>query len=204
VNERPPAFAIEGPCCAGKTTLSRSLLLRWRTRSIAHAHCYADQAGGGRFLPDPEPRSPTDDQDGLTALLDIEEARLEAARKPGVEAVVMDRSVHTFLAHRVALSQMSGVDFEGPATERVRESSQAWWPDRVVYLDTPQWAIEERNRGKFPEGSIFTRRDFNIAARSYFERLAIDAPSLVLWIDATLVPEAISDVVAAELEGRLG
>jgi uridine kinase len=47
----PLIVALEGPCCAGKTTLSRLLARELADLSVALVPCYADHAGGGRFLP---------------------------------------------------------------------------------------------------------------------------------------------------------
>ncbi len=69
--------AVEGPCCAGKTTLSRGLLERDdRASRSRHVHCYADHVGGGRFLPRPVPESVPEDQAAIRALLQIEAERV--------------------------------------------------------------------------------------------------------------------------------
>lgn len=52
-----------------------------------------------------------------------------------------------------------------------------------MYLDLPQQAVEGRNNGKFPPGSIYTDPGFNAAIRSYFLRLAGQNAPRLAWLD---------------------
>lgn len=72
--------ALEGPCCAGKTTLARALVQDPPGLTVAFAPCCADHAGSGRFLPRQEARSVEEREHALRQLLVIEAARL--ARLP--------------------------------------------------------------------------------------------------------------------------
>ena len=47
---KPYIVALEGPCCAGKTTLGRLLVQELREMAVTFVPCYADHAGGGRHL----------------------------------------------------------------------------------------------------------------------------------------------------------
>jgi thymidylate kinase len=158
--------ALEGPCCAGKTTLGRLLVQDLRGLAVTLVPCYADHAGGGRFLPRQEANSIPEREQALRRLLIIEAGRL--ARAPGdCDVVLQDRSVHTLLAHSYALQRMTGTGFLAPSARLLRDSPIPAWPDLVLYLDLPQNAVHDRNDGKFPPGSIYTDPDFNAAIRAY-------------------------------------
>jgi hypothetical protein len=60
---QPRVVALEGPCCAGKTTLGRLLVGALSDLRVAFVPCYADHAGGGRFLPArKQPRYPNENK----------------------------------------------------------------------------------------------------------------------------------------------
>src|SRR5262249_45341446 len=122
-------LAVEGPCCAGKTTLSRGLLGALTSVTISHVACYADQVGGGRYLPRPVPVSVREDQAAVRALLQIEADRVAGARAATSELVLMDRSVHTLLAHRYALQRVTGLPCYAPAVRAIARSEAPAWPD---------------------------------------------------------------------------
>ena len=199
-SDQPPAIAVEGPCCAGKTTLSMGLIRRFSELRIAHVKCFADYVGGGRFLPRPVPESLTEDEDALEKLLAIEFDRQEDAREEQNNLVLMDRSVYTLLAHRYALEQMTGEGFFVPAQRIVHGSDRPVWPDLVIYLDVPQATIDERNRGKFPSDSIFIDRAFNAGVRSFYAEVADADETPIAWFDATLTPQALQDAASPCIE----
>jgi thymidylate kinase len=189
MSARPSLAALEGPCCAGKTTLGHLLMQDLHGLTAAFVKCYADHAGGGRFLPRQEARSVQEREQALRQLLSVEADRL-ARLPPGSDLILADRSVHTLLAHSYALERMTGIGVFAPSARLLRESPIAAWPDLVLYLDLPQQAVSGRNNGKFPPGSVYTNPRFNAAIRSYFLRLADQKTPRVAWLDATLeLPE---------------
>ncbi len=123
--------AIEGPCCAGKTTLARTLLDCLADLAVCSVPCYADHVGGGRFLPPPVPTSLAEDEVGLQALLMIENERLAGPRAGQYDAALLDRSVHTLLAHRYAIDQLTGLGCYEPALKTLSLSATPVWPSLV-------------------------------------------------------------------------
>ena len=95
---RPHIVALEGPCCAGKTTLGRLLVRDLHGLAVTFVPCYADHVGGGRFLPRQEAGSVPEREQALRQLLIVEAGRLAQAPH-GCDVVLEDRSVHTLLAH---------------------------------------------------------------------------------------------------------
>jgi thymidylate kinase len=195
--------AVEGPCCAGKTTLARGLLDALDDMTLFQVVCYADHVGGGRFLPRPTPETVAEDAAALTDLLAIEADRVAAARASSTDLVLMDRSVHTLLAHRYALQRVTGLACFAAAERVIAQSTAPAWPDVVVFLDVPQQTVLDRNRGKFPPDSIFIDARLNAGIRAYFSRLAELADDRVMWLDATVEPAKLVTVVESQIRELL-
>ncbi len=181
----PVCVAVEGPCCAGKTTLTRRLRHALPGVAVGVAACYADHVGGGRYLPRPVPESLAEDQQALQRLLAVEAGRVARACAPLPDLLLLDRSVHTLLAHRHALQQLTGLPCLLPATITIRGSAAACWPELVLHLAVPQTTIEARNGGKFPDDSIYLDTAYNAALDTYYTRLADQATPAVLRLDGT-------------------
>lgn len=195
---RPMVVAFEGCCCAGKTTLALRLLASLSGLKVALVSCYAEHAGGGRYLPRQEASSIQEREDALRQLLAVEAGRFATAA-PGAEVILVDRSVHTLLAHSYALEVMTGIGFLAPSVRLLSRSPIPVWPDLVFYLDLPQEAVGARNHEKFPVGSVYTNPRFNAAVRSYFSRLAGRKTTCLAWLDAMLEPAELARVAEARL-----
>ncbi|MGH7926680.1 MAG: hypothetical protein ACREQV_02675 [Candidatus Binatia bacterium] len=195
--------ALEGPCCAGKTTLGRGLLRALSDLSVVYVPCYADHVGGGRFLPRPVPSSLAEDIAALQELLDVESARTVCAWSRPHDVVVMDRSVHTLLAHRYALETITTLTLFSPARRLLTSSAIPRWPDLVLYLDLPQEAIPDRNNGKFGEDNVLIDPQYNAGVRSYFEVLAGSGQPLPVWMNATLDPTELQNTAEIQIRSIL-
>jgi thymidylate kinase len=200
---RPCIVALEGPCCAGKTTLGRLLIQELCELAVTLVPCYADHAGGGRFLPRQEADTVAEREQALRQLLIIEAGRL-AQVPQACDVILEDRSVHTLLAHSCALQRKTGTGFVAPSARLLHSSPVPAWPALVLYLDLPQDAVQERNPGKFPPGSIYTDPDFNAAVRAYFRRLAGRKTPQVAWLDATLELSELARLAAARIRHEAG
>lgn len=199
---RPCIVALEGPCCAGKTTLGRLLVQDLRELAVAFVPCYADHVGGGRFLPRQEADSVAERKRALRQLLVVEAERL--ARVPErCDVILEDRSVHTLLAHSYALQRMTGTRFLAPSVRLLHGSPVPAWPDLVIYLDLPRNGVHSRNRGKFPADSIYIDPEFNTAIRAYFRRLADRKTPHVAWLDATLSLPDLARCAAAHIRQQM-
>ena len=200
---QPCIVALEGPCCAGKTTLGRLLIQELCELAVTFVPCYADHAGGGRFLPRQQADTVAEREQALRQLLLIEAGRL-AQVPQACDVILEDRSVHTLLAHSYALQCRTGTGFLAPSARLLRSSPVPAWPDLVLYLDLPQDAVPERNPGKFPPGSIYTDPDFNATVRAYFRRLASRKTPPVAWLDATLELPDLARLAAARIRHETG
>lgn len=200
IQTRVPRVALEGPCCAGKTTLGRGLLDGdLADLSVGFVRDYSEHVGGGRFLPPPVPSSLADEDRALGEFLRIEADRTAHLRSPLLGLVLIDRSVHTLLAHCRALSEGTDVDYERLARRRLTESAVPVWPELVVYLDVGIDTVRERNRGKFDADSIFINAAFNAGLRSYFHALTRGADVRVAWLDGSLDPLSLRRLAATQI-----
>jgi thymidylate kinase len=195
--------AVEGPCCAGKTTLSQGLLDELTDITISHVRCYADHVGGGRYLPRPVPETVPEDHEAVSALLTIEADRVAGARAEPSDVVLMDRSVHTLLAHRYALQRVTGLPCFASAERVIARSEAPAWPDLVLYLDVTQQAILDRNRGKFPPDSIFIDARFNAGIRAYFADATDRGNAPIVWLDATLDATKLLSIAEVHIQELL-
>lgn len=198
---QPLTIAIEGPCCAGKTTLAHGLLKEPPALSITYVQDYSDHVGGGKWLPPPVPTSLAEEELILNRFLEIETDRTTYARRTASETdlIIIDRSVQTLLAHCFALRQLLHDDYFGLAQRVIGESAFPLWPDHILYLDVPQCVIDMRNGNKFAPDSIFIDVGFNAGVRSYFQQMARLPSPRVVWLDATGDATMVRAVAAAQI-----
>jgi thymidylate kinase len=195
--------AIEGPCCAGKTTLANALMDRLADLAVTYVRCYADHVGGGRFLPAPVPASLAEDRAALEALLVIEADRMTIGRTGRYDLALLDRCVHTLLAHRYAIDWLTTLGCYESAARALSLSTAPGWPDLVIYLDVPQRAVEDRNQGKFPSDSIFIDAHFNAGIRGYYESLTVRGHDKIVWLDAELDGGKLLDLAESQIRALL-
>jgi len=202
---RPYTIGVEGPVCAGKTTLVLGLTRHLVGPTATCVPDYADHASGGRHLPPPVPRSIAEEEQALRVFLTIEAERTKRVRTPAKRwtVVLVDRTVHTLLAHCYALTRMTGLDHASLAERVLAGSDTPLWPDLILYLDVPQQAIDARNKGKFEAGNIFLDADFNEGIRAYFLRLAGQEPQRVIWLDATVSATMLCRLAGTQIANRL-
>jgi thymidylate kinase len=203
MNDDRLSIAVEGPCCAGKTTLGRGLTDLLSEIQIGYVQDYSDFVGGGRNLPPAVPDSLEAEEQALRELLRIEADRTAAPLAANPQLLLIDRSVYTLLAHCHALDRMTGVPYDELAHRILTGSKIPVWPDLIVYLDVSEETVAARNRGKFPPGSIFVDPAFNAGFRSYFRRLADAGLTRIVWLDAAGTPEELRDLAAAPVRRQL-
>jgi thymidylate kinase len=201
---RPYTIGVEGPVCAGKTTLVLGLTQHLAGPTVTCVPDYADHVGGGRHLPPPVPRSIAEEEQALRVFLTIEAERTKPARDPAKQwtVVLIDRSVHTLLAHCYGLTRITGLDHASLAHRVLAGSDTPLWPDLILYLDVPQQAIDARNKGKFEAGNIFLDAGFNEGIRAYFLRLASQEPQRVIWLDATVSATMLHRLAGTQIANR--
>lgn len=196
---RAVTVAVEGPCCAGKTTLCVNLAARLSGLRVAVVDDYAAFVGGGRHLPPPVPDSLAEERTAIHELLDIEERRFRPLRcgDDQLDLVLIDRSAYTLLAHAYALGSVMHLDYFGLVQSEVTQSTVPYWPDWIIYLDVSPETVLVRNRGKFAADSIFINKPFNAGIRRYFETVAKAGSPPMVWLDGESGPEVLCNQAAS-------
>jgi thymidylate kinase len=163
-------IALEGPCCSGKTTLASILRSQLGYDQTVVFPDYVDAAGGIDNVPAPSAQTVEDELASLRFFLALD---LDRWRRGFLDCtnplfVILDRSVHTLLAHRYACEQISSMPVFEVSCQITGATNHRLFPEIVLYLDVPQRALDERykQRGQLP--SLFTDVNYNRNFRSYF------------------------------------
>lgn len=192
---------IEGPCCAGKTTLGRNLTHKLSQLSVGYVKDYSDYVGGGKFLPPAVPSSIAEEKRSLEIFLAIEANRTKDIRSKAIDLQIalIDRSIYTLLAHCRGLEDVIGLGYFDLAQKTIQQSSIPMWPDVILYLDVTHNIIRARNKGKFEESSIYLNPSFNDGIRSYFLELAGLRNPCVIWLEALHDPTTLCTIAKTSI-----
>jgi hypothetical protein len=155
---------------------------------------------GARNLPDPNPQDLDEDAIGIAAHIQIEQRRfMERPRFFDADSLpIIDRSVHTLMAHRAGLDALkhTGTRYEAQAASVLGGSLHMVWPSYVIYLDLPHDVLLQRHGDK-PQ-DLYTDATFVAGCRSYFTRMSDAlAPVQIVWIDATQSRHAVLEAALA-------
>ncbi len=189
--------ALEGPSCAGKTTLAMQLAYAW-CGSVVIVPDHSAQVGRwGLSRPD-MPATPSmreqDEEMALARLLDFERERFAACATTFDTAslAIIDRSVLSLISHCAGLDRAQAVNiYERLAAAVVGRSDAPVWPTHVVYVDVAPDVQRSRYGARTPP--LFGDAKFNEGIKDFFRRLAADGAVPVLWLDAALESRALVD-----------
>lgn len=187
----PLRTAIEGPVCAGKTTLANGLRDYAGHANTVVVPDYADFVGGDN-MPTANPVDLEEERTALAQLLEIEGRRFRSLPAfSGEQATLrlIDRSVLTLLGHCAGLDAANSTNgsFLELGQSIVRDSSLVVLPQLLIYLDADLDTQIARNDGKFDPKSIFLDARLNEGFRNYFASLAGEGDrTWALWVDARL------------------
>jgi thymidylate kinase len=197
--------AFEGPCCSGKTTLGRGIEKDLGPRRVLFIKDYYDYTRQGAFFPPSVPVSLGEEERALDWLLTVERNRTARARAAWgeLEVVLIDRSIHTLLAHCYALTRISALDYFSKAEAVIEGSAAPLWPDMIFYLDLSHQHVCARNKGKFADDSVFVDADFNAGIEAYFDRLARGPAPRVVSLDARVGAASLRIVALSHLADAL-
>jgi thymidylate kinase len=169
--------AIEGPCCAGKTTLADGIVASLGgSQVVTVVPDYADFVGGGAHMPDPAPRTLAEELHAIDILLDIETRRFDsvAVDSNRTRLVIVDRSALTLVAHANGLDweMEERYDYRPEVSRIVLSDVRAVIPSSVIYVDISEQEQLRRNRGKFDERSIFMQNRYNRGFAQFFRDMS--------------------------------
>ncbi|WP_183085190.1 deoxynucleoside kinase [Trinickia fusca] len=186
--------AIEGRSCAGKTTLARSLCASWPNQ-FAHMVDYCDMVGGGKNLPRALPQDLQEEAQALNTFAGLDALRSDRIRNADTPVFLLDRSIHSILAHCYALSVTLLEGCTTLAERMVPSLKQILWPDFIVYLSVPDEEAMARNQRSIARESILMDSLFNNHLADYFSTVHQRHPTLLHHIDARQSIDDISQQV---------
>jgi thymidylate kinase len=200
--------AVEGPCCAGKTTLVHGLVTHFGPSVTTILPDYADFVGGGARMPDPDPASWEQECLALKILLGVEQDRVRVHLPiPSPRLVLLDRSVLTLVGHCAGLDQRD--PDRPPFTERaaalLEGDPRPCWPQAVLYLDVAHRLQVARNAtGKFAADSIYLDPAYNEGFREHFARMLAREDRPMAWIAGDATPDDVLQQALSFLSARVG
>ena len=163
--------ALEGPCLSGKSTLADACEhhLRELVVHLAVSQDYVDAAGPDFVVPPTPGANAEAEIAGMRAFLSVDATRwrLALSRTPRPELVLLDRSIHTLLAHRYAVERLVGVRCFEDACALADQYCEPL-PDAIFYLDSPHELLDSRSRGSRPRPAFLRNPEYNECFRQYF------------------------------------
>lgn len=162
-------IALEGPVCAGKTTLLRM----FANDGYTTVSEYAEYANHGRGFPSFPPKTPKEALDNFRFFLEVEERRFGIIQQKEFrkdDLVIIDRSVFTLLAFEYAAPAYTGFSVFNEAWEIIRNSDKVLTPFKILYLEIDDETIAQRFAQKDSFcAEVFLRPEFNAKIREFFQ-----------------------------------
>ncbi|MFM9538655.1 AAA family ATPase [Streptomyces turgidiscabies] len=161
--------ALEGPSCAGKTTVIRHLR---ETPALADTAlffgCYVRHIRPVHEIPPPRTFSAAEQFAAFETFMSAEADRAaETALNPG-RLVILDRSVDTLMAHAYAMDRLHDFGVHEQVRRRLEELPHLR-PDHTIYLDVSTQTLRQRRAAAGEEAEYFLHDpDFLAQARAYF------------------------------------
>lgn len=193
--------ALEGPVCAGKTTVIEKL----RNPSAAVVGEYSEYVvSATRDFPKFPPADEKAAKDSFRFFFELEVKRKQNMDASGGNIVLLDRSIYTLLAFEVGASRLTGINILPWAVEYLEKNrDEIIIPEQVIYMDVPA----EVSRRRAEEGGILIAEflltnEFNEGFKDFFMELKEKEPEMVVVVRATKdrqsIGKEVSDLVGAQ------
>lgn len=162
---------------------------------------YVEAAGGLANVPPAPARTPDEEFAALGFFLNLDQQRLMAALQvcAAPSLVILDRCVHTLLAHRYAVERLQAIEVFEESCSLALKSPLAIWPDLLLYIDVPQPALDVRYGRDHRRPSLFTNPVYNLHFRDYFCPQPRCRPGSYLILDGTGSTRDLARVAADEI-----
>ena len=184
-------IALEGPVCAGKTTVLRSLDNQG-VQVIEEYSAYVRSAT--RDFPKFPPQDEGCAKNSFRFFLDLELARRRDRNLlTNCDCVVLDRSIYTLLAFEAGTAKLTGIDILSWAVEFLKEhSDKIILPDHIIYIDTPVDVSTKRAEdGNIRIADFLLTAAFNEGFRHFFVALREPRPEFVTFVDGRNTREGL-------------
>jgi thymidylate kinase len=190
--------AIEGLCFAGKTTLAVNLSAAFLGAIVLPD--YADVSSPERH-PEVPALSPLAELRAFEYYLSLDALRWSGVSEGSQSLVLLDRSVHTLLAHIYSNDKRTRFDVFPPASALTSVIAESRRANVVLYLDVAEETLSSRYYtipNKLP--ALFKTVPYMRGFREYFMNSGSLAPPPVI-INANQTPRAVADEAVRVLSG---
>lgn len=208
--------AFEGPSHTGKSTLIQNLTRRLKANTFIVLPEYAHYLEHFEELPKTPGSSVKEELEGLNFMLSLDQRRWSHVLKVGAheQLILMNRSVHTILAHRLVLNRITGMPLFEKSCEIASYSPNVLWPALVVFIDTPKEVLSSRYGGHQPKLStrasaqppnpLFNTDTYNRIFRSYFVPELMCSNNPVIHLDGTTTIDYLVNQALEIIKSHMG
>ncbi|MGW3651678.1 AAA family ATPase [Streptomyces sp. NPDC000878] len=193
--------ALEGPSCAGKTTVIRHLRETPALADTLFFGCYVRHIRPVHEIPSPRTLSAAEQFAAFETFMSAEADRAaEAALNPR-RPVILDRSVDTLMAHAYAMDRLYDFGVHKQIRSRLEELPHLR-PDHTIYLDVSAQTLRRRRAAAGEEAEYFLHDpDFLAQTRAYFtEKLEPPITGKITVVPADGPAHSVAQSVRALVE----
>jgi thymidylate kinase len=167
---------------------------RW-SDIFCEAQDYCKIVGGGKNLPSPLPLSLEEEELALQTFSSLDLARRHHIQESGRPSALIDRSIHSLLAHCYALQEITDKHYYYLAQKIINVDRNFIDPDVVIYLDVPWEIAGTRNVQSVRREPVFVDYKFNILLREYFVKLKGIEKKPIYFLDSTKAIGVLADEI---------
>lgn len=197
--------SVDAPSYSGKSSLLAALSVMLPPDLLHTCDDYVPFLGGEDHIPETPRWSSPGELDSLMFFLEADRKRWEdaATRIVGHQVVLLDRSIHTLLAHTLGIRAYTGIDIF-PDACRAAEQCGSRVPEITFYLDVPQDELTRRIALRQDRtAAIFQSPIYNKGFCSYFFPTLKWGASRIVALDGTQSVRTLADCVVAQLDAVL-
>ena len=183
-------YAIEGPVCAGKSTLIKGCQ-RDGIKTVPEYREYVIAAS--RSFPNFPPKNEKEAKKNFHFLLGIEALRQQEHEASKSPITALDRSIFTLISFEAGAARLTGINiFDWALDEVTKNRAGVIFPDHVFYIDIPMDIACGRAKlaGMGTSAFLFSR-DFNMGMREAFNKFEMMWPGLITYLDGLKNQEAV-------------
>lgn len=190
--KQPFIVAVEGPVCAGKSSLTDNLALS----GIGTIQEYSEYvAHANQDFPKFPPKDSDGAKNNFEFFLNLEGCRDQDLALLTQSQIAIDRSIYTLLAFEMGATAITGIDIFDWAVCRLQKEKGLILPDHVFYLDVPPEISRQRaEANNIPIPKFLLSDEFNHGFREFFFRLSKMYPDYVTILPAE---KPLDEVVAS-------
>jgi len=198
--KRRVIIAIEGPVCAGKSTIVERLNQEGLGTILEYSEYVAHANQDFPKFP------PTDEKVAKRSFeffLNLEHKRYQNMSDLMQNWIAIDRSIFTLLAFEIGATKITGINIFDWAIARLKDENNLIIPSHIYYLDVPTATSRDRaERNSIPIPDFLLSNEFNQGFHNFFVWLRQTIPDYVTFIPASEESNEVLSLLHKELGSR--